>query len=95
MNSWEVNWDNMTAFFSCPKEIRKLIYTTNIIESFNASLRKCTKNKKVFPTDQAAMKSVYLAAVQIRTKWQKKRRGWSQVFNQLCILFPDRVTVRK
>ena len=93
VKSWDENWENLTAFLHCPEEIRKLIYTTNIIESFNASLRKYTKNKKVFPTDDAAMKSVYLAAMQIRKKWQKRRWGWSQIFNQLTILFPERINL--
>jgi transposase-like protein len=73
VKSWEQNWDNLTAFLQYPAEIRKLIYTTNIIESFNASLRKYTRNKKVFPTDDAALKSIYLAAQQIRKKWNKTR----------------------
>ena len=63
VKSWERNWDNLTAFLQYPAEVRKLIYTTNIIESFNASLRKYTKNKKVFPTDDAALKSIYLACL--------------------------------
>lgn len=89
--SWEENWDNLTAFLEYPAEIRKLIYTTNIIESFNASLRKYTKNKKVFPTDDAALKSIYLAAKQIAKKWQKSRFGWSQIYNQLYIHFENRI----
>lgn len=91
IKSWEENWDNLTAFLDYPQEIRKLIYTTNIIESFNASLRKFTKNKKVFPTDEAALKSVYLAAQQIRRKWQKSRFGWAQIHNQLYIYFGNRI----
>lgn len=91
VKSWEDNWDNLTAFLQYPHEIRKLIYTTNIIESFNASLRKYTKNKKVFPTDDAALKSLYLAAQQIRTKWEKSRFGWAQIYNQLYIHFENRI----
>lgn len=91
VRSWEENWTNLTAFLQYPKEIRKLIYTTNIIESFNASLRKYTKNKKVFPNDDAALKSIYLAAQQISTKWQKSRFGWAQIFNQLYIYFEERI----
>ncbi|MCV6599670.1 MAG: IS256 family transposase [Flavobacteriaceae bacterium] len=91
VKSWENNWDNLTAFLSYPKEIRKLIYTTNIIESFNASLRKYTRNKKVFPNDNAALKSIYLAAQSIRKKWQKSRSNWGQIYNQLYICFPDRL----
>ena len=84
-------WDNLTAFLQYPQAIRKLIYTTNIIESFNASLRKYTKNKRVFPTDDAALKSIYLAAQQIRKKWHKSRVGWHQVYNQLFIYFEERI----
>lgn len=89
--SWEKNWDNLTAFLNYPAEIRKLIYTTNIIESFNASLRKYTKNKKVFPNDNAALKSIYLAAQIISKKWKKTRFNWSQIYNQLYICFPNRL----
>lgn len=91
IQSWDNNWDKLTAFLNYPKEIRKLIYTTNIIESFNASLRKHTKNKKMFPTDQAALKSIYLAAMQITRKWKKSRIGWPQIYNQLYIYFENRI----
>jgi len=92
VNSWDNNWEHLTAFLAYPKEIRHLIYTTNIIESFNASLRKFTRNKKVFPNDQAALKSVYLAAQQISKKWNKKRRGWTQIYNQLYLHFENRIS---
>lgn len=91
VKSWETNWTNLTTFLNYPAEIRKLIYTTNIIESFNASLRKYTKNKKVFPTDDAALKSIYLAAQNISKKWKKTRFNWGQIYNQLYIYFPDRI----
>jgi transposase-like protein len=91
VRSWENNWDKLTAFLNFPLEIRKLIYTTNIIESFNASLRKFTKNKKVFPTDEAAKKSVYLAIMQITKKWKKTRYGWATIYNQLYLYFEDRI----
>jgi|SRR5690606_27573492 len=92
-HSWEQNWTNLTAFLQYPAEIRKLIYTTNIIESFNASLRKFTKNKKVFPNDDAALKSIYLAAQQISKKWKKSRFGWNKIFNQLYIYFEERILI--
>lgn len=91
VQSWENNWDNLTAFLNYPKEIRKLIYTTNIIESFNASLRKYTRSKKVFPHDDAALKSIYLAAQAISKKWKKTRFKWGQIYNQLYICFPNRL----
>jgi putative transposase len=93
VKSWENNWTNLTTFLAYPLEIRKLIYTTNIIESFNASLRKYTKNKKVFPTDDAALKSIYLAAQQIRKKWEKMRMGWPNIYNQLTIYFENRIII--
>lgn len=91
VKSWEHNWDALTIFLDFPDEIRKLIYTTNIIESFNASLRKYTRNKKVFPTDDAALKSIYLAAQQIRPKWKKSRFNWTTIYNQLYIYFQNRI----
>ncbi len=91
VRSWENNWEKLTAFLSFPLEIRKLIYTTNIIESFNASLRKFTESKKVFPTDDAAKKSVYVAIKQITKKWKKTRYGWPTIYNQLYLYFEDRI----
>ena len=91
VKSWEANWEALTAFLDYPLEIRKLIYTTNIIESFNASLRKHTKNKKVFPNDDAALKSIYLAAQNIRKKWKKARFNWTTIYNQLYIYFETRI----
>src|SRR5690554_7741324 len=76
VQSWERNCDNLTVFLHYPKEIRKLIYTTNIIESFNASLRKYTKNKKVFPNDNAALKSIYLARSEERRVGKECRSRW-------------------
>lgn len=91
VRSWETNWENLTAFLAYPAEIRRLIYTTNIIESFNSGLRKYTKNKKTFPTDEAALKSVYLAGMSVQKRWQKSRQGWTQIYNQLYINFGDRI----
>jgi len=91
VRSWEENWNHLTAFLSFPQEIRKLIYTTNIIESFNAVLRKHTKNKRVFPTDDAALKSIYLAFQQIKPRWEKSRIGWTKIRNQLAIHFEKRI----
>jgi len=91
VQSWEKNWNNLTTFLNYPKEIRTLIYTTNIIESFNASLRKYTRNKKVFPHDDAALKSIYLAAQSISKKWRKTSFKWGQIYNQLYICFPNRL----
>jgi transposase-like protein len=91
VKSWTNNWDALTTFLDYPPEIRKIIYTTNIIESFNASLRKFTRNKKVFPNDEAALKSIYLAAQQIKPKWNKTRYNWPIIYNQLYIYFENRI----
>jgi len=95
VRSWEENWENLTAFLQYPAEIRKLIYTTNVIESFNAGLRKYTKNKKSFPSDDAALKSIFMAAQNVKQKWQKSRMNWSQIYNQLYINFGDRIKPTK
>lgn len=91
VQSWETNWEALTAFLDYPHEIRKLIYTTNVIESFNSCLRKYTSSKKVFPNDDAAIKSIYLALQQIRPKWNKSRFNWGQIYNQLYIHFENRL----
>ena len=91
VKSWEDNWNALTAFLDYPPALRKLIYTTNIIESFNASLRKYTKNKKVFPNDDAALKSIYLAAMQIKKKWNKARFNWPTIYNELYLYFENRI----
>lgn len=93
VHSWINNWDALTAFLNYPPEIRKLIYTTNVIESFNASLRKYTRNKKVFPNDDAALKSIFLAANQIKSKWRKFRFDWATIYNHLFIYFENRIFV--
>lgn len=91
VKSWETNWENLTHFLSFPPEIRKIIYTTNVIESFNSVLRKFTRNKKQFPHDDAVIKSVWLAVQQISRKWTMQMRNWGLILNQLTILFPDRI----
>ena len=77
--------------FAYPPEIRKLIYTTNAIESFHRQLRKVTKTKAAFPTDDALLKSLYLAMQDITRKWTLRLPHWGQVLQQLTILFPGRV----
>lgn len=91
VKSWEANWENLTHFLNFPPEIRKIIYTTNVIESFNSVLRKFTRNKKQFPHDDAVRKSVWLAVQQITRKWTMQMRNWGLILNQLTILFPERI----
>jgi putative transposase len=93
IKSWRDNWDELTAYFDYPIEIRRIIYTTNAIESLNSSIRKYTKTKTVFPDDQAALKSVYLAIANIEKKWTMPIRDWGSVINQVIIKFEDRCGV--
>jgi len=91
IKSWKSNWAELTAFFDFPAEIRKIIYTTNLIENFNGKIRKYTKNKLSFPTDEAVMKSVYLAVREASKKWTMAIRDWGVILNQFIIIFGDRL----
>jgi len=93
IKSWRANWAELTAFLEFPTEIRKIIYTTNIIENLNGKIRKYTKNKLSFPTDEAVMKSVYLAVNEITKKWTMPIREWGQIYGQFLIIFEDRIKV--
>ena len=77
--SQRTNWNNLTAFFDFNAEIRKIIYTTNLIENLNGKIRKYTKNKLSFPTDEALKKSVYLAIAEIEKKWNQPIWNWGMV----------------
>lgn len=89
--SWQNNWANLSTYFKYPQAVRTLIYTTNTIEGFNRQLRKVTKNKGVFPTDDSLLKMLYLAMMDITKKWTGKRREWGQIHSQLEIFFADRL----
>lgn len=91
--SWRNNWPQLSTFFKYPAEIRKIIYTTNSIENFNRGLRKVTKAKAVFPTDDALFKSIYLAMVDITQKWTGTTGNWGQTLDQLMIYFGDRISI--
>ena len=90
--SWRDNWANLSTYFKYPQEVRTLIYTTNAIEGFNRQLRKVTKNKSVFPTDDSLLKMLYLAMMDITKKWTGKRKDWGQIHSQLEIFFADRLS---
>ena len=90
--SWREKWANLSTYFKYPQEVRTLIYTTNAIEGFNRQLRKVTKNKGVFPTDDSLLKMLYLAMMDITKKWTGKRREWGQIHSQLEIFFADRLS---
>ena len=81
--SWRNNWQRLSVFFDYPPQIRKVIYTTNAIESLNASLRKVTKNRRSFPTDESVIKVLYLALHQISKKWTMPIQDWKQAIESI------------
>jgi transposase-like protein len=89
--SWLDNWANLSTYFKYPAELRRLIYTTNTIEGFNRQLRKVTKAKSVFPTDDSLLKMLYLAMMDITKKWTGRRQDWSIIHAQLAVYFEDRL----
>jgi putative transposase len=91
--SWRRNWSRLVPFFDYPQEIRKVIYTTNAIESVNMSLRKLTKNRGSFPSDEALMKLFYLALKNISQKWTAPIRDWKAALNRFTIQFGERLSL--
>ena len=89
--SWENNWDVISPFFKYPPEIRKIMYTTNIIEGLHRQFRKVTKTKSVFPSDGALEKMLYLASINVMKKWTQRYHNWDQVLNQLLIIYGSRI----
>lgn len=89
---WERHWHNLITLFDYPPEIRKTIYTTNAIESLNSVIRKSTRQRKIFPTDESALKVVYLAIRAASRKWSMPIREWKAALNQFIIQFDDRIT---
>lgn len=89
--SWRDNWANLSTYFKFPQELRKLIYTTNAIEGFNRQLKKVTKAKSVFPTDDSLFKMLYLAMKDITKKWTGRRQDWSRIYAHLSIFYGDRI----
>jgi putative transposase len=89
--SWRRHWVNLIAFFDYPDEIRKVIYTTNAIESLNSVIRKATERRKLFPSDQSAMKVVYLAIEQAAKRWSMPIHNWKPALNQFMMLYEDRL----
>ena len=89
--SWKENWAELSTYFKYPEPVRRLIYTTNAIEGFNRQLRKVTKSKSVFPTDDSLLKMLYLAMIDITKKWTGRRQDWGQIVSQLEIYFEERL----
>ena len=91
LRSWDDNWAELTTFFEYPQEIRYLIYTTNAVEAYHRMVRKFTKAKAIFPTDDAIRKVVYLSVKEIMKKWTMPARDWGMVYSQFVIFFPERM----
>lgn len=86
--SWEANWAELSTYFKYPDEVHRLIYTTNAVEGFHRMLRKFTKTKTVYPTDDAVRKSIFLSIQEITKKWTMPIRDWGVIIGQLTIFFP-------
>ena len=91
LKSWDANWAELVTFFEFPDAIRKLIYTTNAVEGFHRMLRKFTKTRTIFPTDDAAKKAVYLSVNEISKKWTMPIQNWSLIYGQLVLYFDERL----
>jgi transposase-like protein len=92
IKSWNNHWERLSNYFKYPKEIRKIIYTTNIIESFNSQLRKVTKSKRTFPSDMGLLKLLFLVQQNLKNGWIGPINGWKQTSAQMMILFEERMT---
>ena len=91
MNRWEENWDVLTPMFKFSAEVRKVIYTTNAIESLNSSYRRLNAQRSVFPTPAALLKALYLATYEATKKWTMPLRNWGKVYGELSIMYEGRL----
>ena len=91
MKSWEVNWDSIAVMFKFSKEVRKVLYTTNAIESLNSTYRRLNSQRSVFPNDTALLKALYLATFQATKKWSLPVRKWGSIYGELCIMYEGRL----
>jgi len=92
--SWTENWADLATFFKYPAEVRRIIYTTNAAEGFHRMLRKYTKTKPVYPSDEAVKKSVYLSVQEIAKKWSMPIKDWGIIMGQLMIFFEGRLSLK-
>ena len=91
IDSWYNNWNNLDTFFKFSPQIRKLIYTTNVLEGFNRQVRKCTKVRTIFPTDESLNKCVYLATMEIMEKWTQPIHNWGTTLAELSLYFEEQL----
>jgi len=92
LRSWDENWSELTTFFEYPEQVRHLIYTTNAVEAYHRMVRKFTKSKAIFPTDDSIKKVIFLSVKEITKKWTMPARDWGMAYSQLAIFFADRLT---
>ena len=92
VKSWEENWDVLSTFYEYPPEVRKIIYTTNMIEGLNRQFRQITKNKPSFTNDDSLRRMLYLASQRIVKHWHARCQNWDMALSQLQLMFADRVT---
>ena len=90
--SWRTNWDAITPIFKFSSTVRKVIYTTNAIESLNSTYRRLNAQRSVFPSDTALLKALYLATFEAAKKWTTTLRNWGQVYGELSIMYEDRLS---
>ena len=91
MKSWEKNWDAITPIFKFSSDVRSIIYTTNAIESLNATYRRLNSQRSVFPSQTALLKALYLATFEATKKWTMPVRSWGKVYGELTIMYEDRL----
>lgn len=93
MKSWEQNWDILTPIFKFSADVRKVIYTTNAIESLNSTYKKLNRQRTVFPNDKALLKSLYLSTLQATKKWTQPLRGWGKVYGEFAVMYEGKITL--
>ena len=91
VKSWRMNWNRLATFFKYPEEIRRIIYTTNVMENLNRKMRKITKNKGTFPTDDSLFKMLYLGTMDVSQRWTLQVKNWGYIINQFHIYYGERV----
>lgn len=92
MNRWNDNWDVVSPMFKFSAEVRKVIYTTNAVESLNSGFRRLNRQRSVFPTTNSLLKALYLATAELTKKWVLPLRNWGRVYAELAIMYPGRLT---
>ena len=91
ITSWQQNWDILAPFFKFPLAVRRIMYTTNIIEGVHRQFRKVTKTKSVFPSNKSLEKMLYLASQNVIKKWTNSYQNWDEVLNQLMVFYGERL----